>query len=111
MYDDDYDASDAAADDYNDAREAAITEQLALLVVPIAEEIEALDYDREEGKWIDNTHPWTRNRYLLWIYDEDGEDGLREFLDEELRDEAEQAAEDAYDPGPCCNQFSCPCGN
>jgi len=108
---DDYDASDAAADAFDDAREDAIRGELATLVDPIVEDVENLDYDRGEGEGIDDAHPWTHDRFLLWIYDEEGEDGLREYLVEQLREDAEAAAEDSYDSGPCCFQFSCPCGN
>jgi len=112
VYDpDEYTASDARADEAWEAREDAIREQLALLVDPVVDEIDEMVYDRDEGEWIDNAHPWTRKREWLAVYDEDGEDGLRELLDEHFREDAEAAAEDAYDAGPCCNQFSCPCGN
>ena len=36
------------------------------------------------------------------------EDALREELREEFREEAEERAKEDF---PCCNQFSCPCGN
>ncbi len=57
-------------------------------------------------------HPWTRDRHLIWLWDED-EDAFGELLNEQFLEEAEEAAEEAaeeYEEGPCCRDFSCPCG-
>ena len=110
-YDDNYDASDAAADAYDDYLEDAINEKLAPHVDPVMEEIHEMLLTQDEGEWIDNAHPYTWERELLAIYVDEGEDGLRELLDDHFREEAEEEAKDDYDSGPCCFQFSCPCGN
>lgn len=110
-YDDsDYSAADAAFDDSVDKLEDAIASYLPQFVDPVIETVEGLLAAQESGERIDDTQPWTWERYMLWIYVKDGEDGLQEFLADHFREDAEAAIEDAYEPGPCCNQFSCPCG-
>ena len=39
-------------------------------------------------------HPWTRERYWLSIFNEEGEDALQEELEEWFRDEAEEEAQE-----------------
>ena len=47
---------------------------------------------------------------MLAVWLDEGEDALREQLEEEYREEAEEILRDS-DPGPCCNDYHCPCGN
>ena len=61
----------------------------------------------------DFPHPWTWARHLANIYTEDGDDGLDEYLRDYYEDEIDSAYDDwcQDNEGPCCNNFSCPCGN
>ncbi len=110
MYNDDPDdyGADAAYDAAYDEREALIQEALSPLVDPVMDAVEALAaYIEEHGE---QPHPWTRHRHLLSIWLDEDDIALREYLDEHFREEAEEIARDR-DSGPCCYQFSCPCGN
>jgi len=98
-----YDRYDAMADAAHDSYEGALSPVLDALVQPLMDQAEVADEDQP--------HPWTYERCLLQIWLDEGEDALREHLEEELREEAEDALRDSYDSGPCCNQYSCPCGN
>lgn len=99
-----YDRYDAAYDAAMDAWHETVQPHLDRLVDPIMNEVEVTDEAQP--------HPWTYERHLLQIWLDEGEDALREMLEEEHRDEAEDAARDyAYDNTPCCNDFHCPCGN
>lgn len=107
-----YDAYDAMADAYDDKWTEAVQQQLDELCQPIEREtwarLEALDAGAP-----DEPHPWTWERHLVGILqdeDEGGEDALREELEEVFRDEAEDLARDRLqDDGPCCNDYYCPC--
>jgi len=111
MYDDDYDDAradaryDAMADAADDARETAIQAELDILIQPIMDRVEEIDPDETYPR------PLTRDQDMALLWEQEGEDALRELLEEEHREEAEQEAENNYDAGPCCNDFSCPCGN
>lgn len=80
----------------------AVQLQLDRLVDPIMAAVEVEDEDQP--------HPWTYNRHLLQVWLDDSDEELRSMLEDDFREEAEQEAEEE-DPGPCCNEFSCPCGN
>jgi len=113
-YDDaDYDRYDAAADAADDAWQEEVEPYLTALVDATTAEVWTLaDEIHESGE--DQPHPWTWVRYLVSILEDEqdgGEDALQEELEEHYREEAEEEARDNYDPGPCCNDFSCPCGN
>ena len=103
-YRDSYTAADAADDQWAEI----VQEYLAELVEPVMVKVRALDQARNAGN--DQPHPWTWERHLLAIEDED-EDALHEELEEHFRDEADDNARNDGAGGPCCNQFSCPCGN
>jgi hypothetical protein len=98
-----YDIDDARYDAAMDAYEEELAPVLAGLVQPLMDAAEVAEEDQP--------HPWTYERALLQIWLDEGEDALQEHLEEELRDEAEEILRDNYEPGPCCYQFSCPCGN
>jgi hypothetical protein len=97
-----YDKYDAMADAAADKWDEAVQPHLDGLVDPIMLAVEETEEDQP--------HPWTYHRHLLqiWLDSDDGE--LRSLLEDEHREEAEEIARE-QDPGPCCNQFSCPCGN
>lgn len=108
-YYDDYDdvwateaMEDARYDAAMDAYEDALRPILNGIVQPIMDRVEVTDEEMP--------HPWTYERHLLSIWLEEGEDALREELEDEHREEAEEILRD-QDPGPCCNDFHCPCGN
>jgi hypothetical protein len=105
MYDDNYTAADARADAYNDVRDEAIQSELDTLVQPIMDRVEEIEVDANSPR------PLTRDQdyALVWLTEDDTV--LREQLEEEYREEAEDSARDNYDSGPCCNSFYCPCGN
>ena len=114
MYDAYYDADadaladareEARADAHYDAQHDLIQDELDTLVQPIMDRVEEIDPDENYPR------PLTRDQDYAMIWDQEGEDALRELLEEEHREEAEDAARDNYDEGPCCNEFSCPCGN
>jgi len=96
-----YTRSDAAREEYEERVDSALED----ITSPIVKEVQEMD---EEAYY---PHPWTYERSLLAIWQEDGDDGLQEYLNEEYRDEAEEHVKDSGDAGPCCYQFSCPCGN
>lgn len=101
-----YDRYDAMADAAHDAYEEALKPILDGLVQPILDRVEITDEDQP--------HPWTYERALLqvWLDDPEADGAVREILEEEYREEAEELLRDQqYYEGPCCNQFSCPCGN
>jgi hypothetical protein len=120
-----YDAvAEARADAYDDARYDAASDARSELVQqfldPLVEaELEfvyALD-EKINGDDFDgyDPHPWTWHRHLLGIWEDEengGEDVVREILEEYFEDDAESEANDyEYDnQGPCCSDFSCPCG-
>jgi hypothetical protein len=109
--DPDYTAAEARADAAEDAWNEKVQEVLDPMVDEVMQRVDALaDHIDETGQ--DQPHPWTWDCYLLSIWeDEDqGEDALREELEEHFREEAEEEARD-YMEGPCCNDFHCPCGN
>ena len=97
MYDyDDYTAADAAADEASENWEEAVSVYLEPLV-------EAAIVEKYGEDWEENE-----------AHEDVDFDAVREELreDSELREEAEEAARDAADANtPCCNSFSCPCGN
>lgn len=93
--------SDAAAERFAEYVSGALEE----LTEPLVRTIEGMDLDAEYP------HPWTYERHLAQVWQDDGDDGLAEYLAEEYREEAEEMVRDRGDGGPCCNQFSCPCGN
>jgi len=95
---------DAMADEAEEKFSKRVRDALADIIAPIVSEIEAMD---EEAEY---PHPWDYDRHLLAIWLEDGDDGLREYLEEDLREEAEEVARESYDSDPCCSEFSCPCG-
>jgi len=112
-YDSGYDRYDAAADAANDAWSEMVDKHLHPMVDEVMEQVEELWGEIEETGQ-DQPHPWTWERYLLSIWQDEkegGEDALREELEEHFRDEAEDAARDeAYDNQPCCRSRDCPCG-
>ena len=91
--------------------EEMVLEELDILIAPVMVAIEKI----EEGLCEDPNYdpqPWTWERYLLFVLDsDDGEDIVREILEEYFLDEAEEAARENANNGPCCNDFHCPCGN
>jgi hypothetical protein len=101
-YDDDYDASDARYDAAMDAYEDALRPILDGIIQPIMKAAELEDDDQPR--------PWTYHRALMGVWLDDGEDALREMLEEQYRAEAEEQLQNS-DPGPCCSDFHCPCGN
>jgi len=101
----DYSASDARREAAEDQFEEYVSAELDSLTGPVIRAVWAMD----EAAYY--PHPWTYERHLLSIWQEDGDDGLDEYLAEEYREEAEEAVRDRGDEGPCCFQFSCPCGN
>jgi hypothetical protein len=103
MYDDDYTLADARADAAQDAQQEEVDRYLQPKVEEVMDRVEQTDEDMP--------HPWTRDRHMLQTWLDEGEDALREGLEEEFREEAEDEARDNYEPGPCCNDFACPCGN
>ena len=104
-YDDDYTAADARGDAAADAFNEAVQAVLDGIVQPILDRVEVEDEEQPR--------PWTYERALLqvWIDSSEADGAVRELLEEEYREEAEDTARDQWDSGPCCNQFSCPCGN
>ena len=101
-----YDINDARADVANEKFEALVDDALDKIVSPIIELVQSMSEDAYYP------HPWTYERSLLTVWLEDGDDGLTEHLEEEYREDAEEAVRDQeYDSEPCCSQFSCPCGN
>jgi hypothetical protein len=108
-YDDyDYDRSDALDDARYDAAMDAYDEALQ----PILDELVQPILDRVEETDEDQPHPWTYERALLqvWLDSPEADGAVREILEEEYREEAEDILRDS-DRGPCCNDFHCPCGN
>ncbi len=99
-----YTRYDAMADEAQEKYDEGVGAELETLTRPITDRIENMDADAHYP------HPWTYDRHLLEVWIED-EDALQELLEEEYRDEAEEAYKDSYESGPCCNDFSCPCGN
>jgi hypothetical protein len=116
----DYDAvaearADARADAAYDARagiEPDVEAMLETLVEAECDRLRALE-QQIIASGVD-PHPWTEDRHLIALWNED-EDAFCALLDERFLEEAEEAAEEAaeaeYEEGPCCNDFSCPCGN
>ena len=105
----DYTAADARRDEAEDSWNELIADQLRPLVdktIASCMELRA----NIDARGFDEPHPWTWYRHLLWCL-EDDEDALREMLDEHYYEEAEEVVKDNYDPGPCCRDYSCPCGN
>ena len=110
-YYDEYTASDARRDEYEDKLSEKIADAVRPMVDEVVEAVYALRAEID-ARGADEPHPWPWTRHLLWIMEEDeDEDALREMLDEHFHDEAEERVRDEDDPGPCCNSFSCPCGN
>jgi hypothetical protein len=103
-YDDsDYDRYDAMADAAADAWEGMVQEVLRPRVDAEMLEVELTDEDEP--------HPWTWHRHLAGIWEEDGEDAVREIVEEDLREEAEEEARDIAEHNtPCCRSRYCPCG-
>ena len=107
-YDTDYD--DARAEALQDARYDAAMDAYEDALKPILDGLVQPVMDRVEETDEDQPHPWTRDRVMLAVWLDEGEDALREQLEEEYREEAEETLRDS-DPGPCCNDYHCPCGN
>jgi len=109
MYYDDYD--DARADALADARYDAAMDAYEDALKPILDGLVQPILDRVEVTEEDQPHPWTYERALLqvWLDSPDADGAVREILEEEYREEAEEILRDS-DPGPCCRDFSCPCG-
>ena len=101
-----YTKRDAMADEAEEKYEQLLSEVLDVLVTPIFDKIAASDGP-------DLLDPSASEAYGVW--QEFGDDGLREYLEEDLRETAEEIAQAKlqaeYEEGPCCSQFSCPCGN
>jgi hypothetical protein len=100
-----YDRYDAMADAAHESYSALVETVLDEIIQPILDRIEATDEDQPR--------PWTRDRELLqvWLDSPEADGAVREILVEEHYEEAEEILRDSYDQGPCCYQFSCPCGN
>lgn len=101
-------AAEAASDAMETTYEALIREEIGSMSEETMLAIGELEASLPPE---DMPHPWTWHRHLLSILKDEGEDSLLELLDELYRGEAEETVEDNYEPGPCCNDFSCPCGN
>lgn len=106
-YDDDtYTAADARYDEWAEKKAELVEQCLAPLVDAAIGEImeleEAMEEAREEPGFTD-PHPWTRERSLLAVWDDEengGEDAVRDLLSEQFKDEAEEAAQNIADDGP-----------
>lgn len=116
----DYNASDARADDADDAWQERVDSHLYPLVEEVEARVDALA-EQIKASGQDQPHPWTWERRLLALLEQGeehpdggGEDALRGELVEHFRDEAEELAreeaqEEAYNR-PCCRSYDCPCG-
>ena len=100
-----YDIYDAMADEAKDKYDEMVQDQLDQITGPLIREVWSMD---ENAIY---PHPLAYMPHLLSVWLEDGCDGLSEYLEEEYREEAEEAVRDSAESGPCCYQFSCPCGN
>ena len=97
-----YDLSDARADAADDAWQEMVSRHLDPMVDEVIERVSDLE-DEIDSTGQDQPHPWTWERHLLaiWNDEEQGEDAVREEVEERFRDEAEDAAreeaeEEAY---------------
>lgn len=101
-----YTKYDAMAEEAEEKYERLVSDAMDDLLAPIFAEVYSLDPEEDN-----DPHPWTWTRHLFEVWTEDGDDGLREYLEEDFREEAEEIVRETYEDGPCCSAFSCPCGN
>ncbi len=106
-YDDDtYTAADARYDEWTEKQAEQVQGCLTVLVDAAIGKImdleEKMEEAREEPGFTD-PHPWTWERSLLGLWDDEengGEDAVRDLLSEQFKDEAEEDARNIADDGP-----------